>query len=503
MSWTDGLRVSAGSRRMRAGATICLATLIPLSAWAQQQRVSTTAAPSPTTTASDSGQPQHQHRPDPQQPQPAPQHEMQMQMAGPLGINMARDGSGTSWLPDMTPMYAVHRQTGAWGLMGHGSVFLQYIDESGPRGDDDFGSIHWFMGMAHRDVGGGPLTFRGMLSLEPATVGKCGYPDLLASGETCNGEALHDRQHPHDLFMELAVMYQRAINDRLAYQLYGALAGEPSLGPVAYPHRISAMPNPIAPVTHHWLDSSHIAFGVVSAGLYQQRWKVEGSVFNGREPDEERWDLDLGQPDSFAGRVWFLPTGQWALQFSAGHLEEAEEGELGEPRVNVERLTASATYHRRLRETGLWATTVAWGQNQEEERRTNALLAETALQLDAQNNVFGRAEIAEKTGHDLALPEFEDTTFTVSKLAAGYMRQFRPVASWVPGVGAGLSFSIVPDRLRPVYDGRVSVGFTVFLNLRPMEMAGGMQHQGHAAAVLPSGDSSATTLSRPRLGARR
>lgn len=405
-----------------------------------------------------------------------------MKMEGPLGISMARDGSGTSWLPDMTPMYAVHRQAGSWGLMGHGNLFLQYIDEPGPRGDDDVGSIHWVMGMAHREVGSGPLTFRAMLSLEPATVGKCGYPDLLASGETCNGEPLHDRQHPHDLFMELAAMYQRPINPRLAYQLYGALAGEPTLGPVAYPHRTSAMPNPLAPVTHHWLDSTHIAFGVVSAGLYQQRWKVEGSLFDGREPDEDRWDLDLARPDSFAGRVWLLPTDRWALQFSAGHLEEAEVGEPGEPRVDVERVTVSATYHRPFGANGIWATTVAWGQNREEGHATNALLAETALQIDPANSVFGRAGIVEKSGHDLALPEFEDTTFTLGKLQMGYLRQFGPIASWVPGMGGGLSFGIVPSRLRPVYDGRVSVGYMVFVNLRPAGMGAAMEHQGHVAS---------------------
>jgi hypothetical protein len=432
--------------------------------------------------------PQHQH-PPPKPPDPKARQqptEMDMKMVGPLDISMARDGSGTSWLPHATPMYVIHRTLGAWDVMAHGNAFLQYINEPGPRGDDDFGSVHWFMGMAHRHVAGASLMFRAMMSLEPATVGKCGYPDLLATGETCNGKPLHDRQHPHDLFMELAVQYQREINPRLAYQLYGALAGEPTLGPVAYPHRISATPNPLAPVTHHWLDSTHIAFGVLSAGVYQHRWKVEGSVFNGREPDEDRWGLDLARPDSFAGRIWLLPNDRWALQFSAGHLEEGEEPELGALRVDVDRVTASATYHRRLTATTMSATTVAWGQNLEEERRTNALLAETALQLDERNSVFGRAELVEKTAHDLALEEMADTTFTISKLQAGYVRQFDAVASWVPGVGASLSFGIVPDRLRPVYDGRVSAGFAVFLSVRPSENGATTGHHMHVAAAARS-----------------
>ena len=120
---------------------------------------------------------------------------------------LPRDGSGTSWLPDASPMYAFHWQRGDWQVMLHENAFLQFLDESGDRGSDQAGSINWVMGMAQRTAGPGRLMFRGMFSAEPWTVGGCGYPDLLASGERCNGEAIHDRQHPHDLMMELAAQY--------------------------------------------------------------------------------------------------------------------------------------------------------------------------------------------------------------------------------------------------------------------------------------------------------
>ena len=213
----------------------------------------------------------------------------------------AREGSGTSWLPDSSPMYAVHVQRGAWMLMAHENAFLQFLHESGRRGDDDAGSINWFMGMAQRNAGRGHLGLRGMLSLEPWTIRGCGYPDLLASGEQCHGDAIHDRQHPHDFAMEIAAEYDAPLTGTTRWQVYGGPSAEPALGPVAYPHRVSAMPNPIAPIAHHWLDATHVSFGVVTGGVYGQRWKLETSAFNGREPDENRKDFDFGALDSVSG----------------------------------------------------------------------------------------------------------------------------------------------------------------------------------------------------------
>jgi hypothetical protein len=129
--------------------------------------------------------------------------------------------------------------------------------------------------------------------------------------------------------MELAATYDRPLVRDIRLQLYGGPAGEPALGPTAFPHRISAMPSPLAPISHHWLDSTHITYGVVTGGVYGKRWKAETSVFNGREPDEDRTNFDFGALDSWSGRVWFLPTSRWALQVSAGHLTEAEAGHDG------------------------------------------------------------------------------------------------------------------------------------------------------------------------------
>jgi YHS domain-containing protein len=384
-------------------------------------------------------------------------------------MQMARAGSGTAWLPDTTPMYAMHWQRGAWQLMAHGNAFVQFLHESGDRGEDQFGSINWMMGMAQRNLGNGRVMLRGMFSAEPWTIRGCGYPDLLASGEVCNRQTIHDRQHPHDLLMEISADYDAPLKGPVRWQVYGGPAGEPALGPVAYPHRVSAMPNPLAPISHHWLDSTHITFGVATAGVYAGRWKAETSVFNGREPDEERTDFDFGALDSFSGRLWFLPTPELALQVSAGKLTEAEASENGGPRVDVTRATASATYHSAFRENSLWATTIAWGRNEESGHSSNALLIETNLTFHDRDTWFGRMEAAIKTAHDLAVAESAHD-FTVAKLQGGYTRYFRAWRGLKPGVGGSVSAGFVPKDLEPAYGSPVNVGFGVFLTLRPAEM---------------------------------
>jgi hypothetical protein len=411
-----------------------------------------------------------------QMPMPKPgQSHQAMMTANPLGIESDRDGSGTSWLPDSSPAHGAMHHSGAWMLMLHGNAFLEYIKTGTDRGDDQFGSINWIMGTAQRSAGGGQLQFRLMLSAEPATVGHCGYPSLLQSGEFCDGAPLHDRQHPHDLFMEAVADYRRAINDRVAFELYGGPVGEPALGPTAFPHRLSALPNPIAPISHHWLDSTHISFGVITGAVYGRRWKAEVSAFNGREPDDQRWDFDLAPLDSYSGRFWLLPTPQWALQVSAGHLTEAEF-RLSGSRADVTRTTASATYHR-LVSSRLWATTIAWGQNRENEppvshgfgasHTTSAFTAETAADVTAKDYVFGRAELAGKTPGELGVPETIQAVFTVGKLQAGYTRWLNESHGVRVGAGGSVGVSIVPETLATFYGGRVGAEFALFLTVRP------------------------------------
>ena len=403
---------------------------------------------------------EHQHAQPPQQA--GHQHD-----AGSLFA--PHEGSGTSWLPHATEMQALHARRGSWELMFHGNAFLQLLHEAANagRGATQAGSINWMMAMARRPVGGGTLGLRGMVSLEPATIRGCGYPDLLATGEVCDGESIHDRQHPHDFLMEVAAEYQRPLWSSLRWQIYGGLSGEPALGPVAYPHRSSAMPNPIAPIGHHWLDASHITFGVVTTGVFTSRWKAEASIFNGREPDEDRWDLDLAALDSVAGRISFAPTDNLAVQVSGGHLNEAEAGHDTPGRVDVNRVTASVTHHRGAGTGTFWASTLAWGRNEEADTATHALLAETSVTFAQRDVWFGRFEIAGKEAHDLHVEEFGDEVFAVAKLQAGYTRYLATARGWHLGAGGHLSAAFVPDTLKPQYGSRANLGVGFFLTVRP------------------------------------
>jgi YHS domain-containing protein len=389
--------------------------------------------------------------------------------AGSTSVMVPREASGTAWQPDVTPMYGFHRQTGAWEVMLHGNGFLQLLHEAAPgdRGGTQAGSINWMMVMAARPLGAGRFGVHAMMSLEPLTIPGCGYPNLLASGERCDGDAIHDRQHPHDLFMELAGHFDRAVAGSTRWQVYAGLAGEPALGPPGFPHRLSAMPDPLSPIAHHWLDSTHITYGVLTTGVYGSGWKGEASIFNGREPDDRRYDLDLAALDSFSGRFWLVPTPSLALQVSAGHLKEAEVGHGGVPRLDVDRVTASATYHRRFGGGHLWATTLAWGANREEDVTSHGLTAESSATFSNRHTWFGRVELNGKTADDLDLHQ-PTGVFTVGKIQGGYTRYLDSRYGLTPGIGGSLSAAFVPDVLQPRYGGRVGFGLGLFFTVRPV-----------------------------------
>lgn len=378
-------------------------------------------------------------------------------------------------------MYGVHDERGSWQLMLHGNAFGQFVYESGAvhHSGHQFGSINWLMGMASRPVRGGRLGLQAMMSLEPWTIPGCGYPDLLATGEVCNGDTIHDRQHPHDLFMELSVVYDRSLTRSLRWQLYGGPAGEPALGPPGFPHRPSAFPNPLAPIAHHWLDSTHITFGVVTAGIYGPKWKIEASAFNAREPDDARGDFDLGPLDSIAARFSLSPNRHLSVQVSSGHLRQAEAGVGRQPRTDVNRLTASAIYDRRFGKDKLWAATLAYGVNSEWaivpgsliHQTTHAVLFESSLMVGETHTWFGRLEAVGKPAHAFHADEFIPQVFAVGKVQAGYIRHLKPWKALLPGIGASGSASVVPMLLAPRYDGRIAPGFALFITIRPREMS--------------------------------
>jgi hypothetical protein len=415
------------------------------------------------------------------QPHAHPAAEPSPEAPSVRGIPLSRNASGTAWQPDETPHAAIHTRAGGWDFMFHGLLFGGYDWQEGPRGGDAVLATGWLMLMAERELGPGRLGARVMLSPEPFTAEhEGGYPLLLQTGETYQGQALRDRQHPHDLFMEVALLYTHALSRDWGFQLYAAPAGEPALGPIAFPHRQSASSDPLAALSHHWQDSTHIAFGVLTLGVLTPTAKLEASWFNGREPDEERRDFDLRKLDSYSVRLTVNPARNVSAQVSYGFIPSHDALHADEP---LHRLTASATYHQPLSGGGLWATTAIFGRNVEGDHgATNAYLVETNLDLDGRNVVFGRAEYIQKTGHDLVLEApLEEETFGVATLAVGYLRNLGPLGPLMPGVGLRAAVNLVPEQLSPIYGGRAPVGGMVFLRLS----AAPSKHSGHGAHSAP------------------
>jgi len=408
--------------------------------------------------------------PEHQMPQQTPIKPMAMMMIDPLGVSMERMGSGTTWIPDAVPLPARHVMSGSWLLMLHGFGFVQYDKQGGPRGDDQFGSLNWAMLMASRDLLGGRFQARTMLSLDPATVTNRGYPLLLQSGESYRGQPLFDRQHPHDFWMELAAMYERALSHSVGVTVYAAPSGEPALGPVAFMHRPSAMDNLAAPLSHHWQDATHISFGVLTAGLFGRHWKLEGSAFNGREPNEERWGFDRIRFDSYSGRFTAHVDSSWVVSAGYGFLKSPEALH---PLQSVHRVTASILHGRKLGLDGQIATSVIWGVNRRSGRTTHSALAESEAVLDRRNTIFGRLEVVQKTAEELVLPTgpggfAPDSAFTVTALSVGYIREIVRSSNATVGVGFQGSLNALPAALDSFYGSRTPVGVMLFVRIRPL-----------------------------------
>lgn len=376
---------------------------------------------------------------------------------------VTRDASGTSWQPDSTPMPGVMTMRGDWMLMLMGGAEAVYDNQRGPRGHDKTFSPNMVMFMGMHPLGPGSFGFRTMASAEPLTVGMSGYPLLLQTGETGDGRTpLIDRQHPHDLFMELAATYRLPISDSTLLYGYFGLPGEPALGPAFFMMRFSGADDPAAPISHHWLDSTHVTFGVATLGIVHRNVKLESSLFTGREPDQYRYDFDRPRFDSYSFRVTYNPTSNWSLQTSYGHLRSPEQLE---PNVNQDRFTASASYHRAWGENN-WQTTAAWGRDiNKPGRAANGFLLESAVSFHQRHNIFGRAERVGKDELFEPGAPLASKVFTVGEFSLGYIYDFIESTHFRTGLGAMASLAFVPAALKPAY-GNHPLSDMVFLRVR-------------------------------------
>ena len=414
-------------------------------------------------------------------------HDMNAMMTSISGgpfKTMAAIGSGSSLLPGSSPMSMYHRMMGDWMLMAHFNAIVDFDHQGGPRGVNKADSMNWLMLMAEHPVeGGGRLLLRGMFSAEPFTSTNGGFPELFQTGETWRGRPIIDAQHPHNLFMELAATFTMPISERVSVFVYGGPVGEPALGPAAFMHRDSASENPAAPLGHHWQDSTHISFGVVTAGLNLGKFRVEGSVFRGEEPNEHRKTIQLGKLDSYSGRIWFTPTPNWAFQFSHGRLHHPEILETGD----TVRTTASASYNRAWHD-GNWASSLIWGRNHEDRGNSNAYLFESTVNFLDRNYIYARGELVDKPGlleenifgragtdqfhpigNGLQVGNSFEQAFRIGAFTFGGVRDIVTDPKLRVGIGADVTFYRVPDPLHTIY-GASPRSFHLFVRLRPGKM---------------------------------
>lgn len=394
-----------------------------------------------------------------------------MSHAFSLNLPMNRNGSGTGWLPDASPMYGNMYHSKKWMYMLHYNLFLRYTNQDftnkGSRGDDTFDAPNWLMFMGQRKVGNsGLFHFSSMLSLDPVTEGGNGYPLLFQSGETYNGQPLVDRQHPHDLFSELSVSYSQAINSKTDVFAYLAYPGEPALGAVAFMHRPSALNNPDAPLSHHWIDATHITFGVATLGVRAGKFKLEGSSFTGREPNEKRYDFDKPRFDSWSGRLSYNPTKNWALQVSHGFIKSPEAIHVNE---DVNRTTASAAYSLPLSKNGWFNAIAVWGRNKTKGHDgENAFLVEGSWNRN-RFGLHGRYEFVQKSTEELNLNELvygHDALFPVNAFTIGASYDLLQRSRIRLAGGGQFTLYNASSRLDNLY-GKNPMAFQVYLRLYP------------------------------------
>lgn len=391
-----------------------------------------------------------------------------MSHAFSLNLPMNRNGSGTSWLPDASPMYMY--MTGKKTMwMFHGAAFPRYTNtglfQKTSRSAGRFDMPNWLMAMMNRRVGKkGLFTAKAMLSLDPVTIGGQGYPLLFQSGETHNGRPLIDRQHPHDLFSELSIGYSYAISRDVDVFGYIGYPGEPALSAPAFMHRVSAMNNPDAPLGHHWQDATHITFGVGTLGFRYRQFKLEGSAFNGREPDEERYGFDKASFNSYSYRLSWNPSANWAMQFSQAFIESPESLH---PEVDVTRTTASVLYSRPVARGRQLDAALVWGVNDKGADHTeHSVLLESNLQM-RKSAIYQRYEFIQKSGEELGLEDqIGHTSPGVHALTLGYNHRILGFGVLELSAGGQAVFQLPADELRPFY-GSFPVGGQIYLQLRP------------------------------------
>ena len=393
-----------------------------------------------------------------------------MSHAFSLNLPMSRNGSGSGWMPDASPMYGNMYHSKKWMYMLHYTLFIRYNNQDftnqGSRGNDKTDAPNWLMFMGQRKSGSnGLFHFSTMFSLDAVTMGNGGYPLLFQSGEDYKGNPLVDQQHPHDLFSEFSVSYAYSISKNADVFAYLGYPGEPALGPVAFMHRPSSLNNPDAPLSHHWADATHITFGVATIGIRLAGFKIEGSSFTGREPDANRFNFDKPRFNSWSGRLSYNPSKNWALQVSHGFLKSPEALHAAE---NVNR----TTYSLPLQDNGWFNAIALWGMNKiKNNDGENAVLIEGSWNKN-ELALYTRYEYVQKSVEELNLnvtAYAPGALFPVNAVTLGFNYDILHIGKTKIAGGGQLTWYSADSRLNNLY-GKDPMAFEIFLRLYPALM---------------------------------
>lgn len=400
----------------------------------------------------------------------------------PLDIPWTRVTSGTAWLPDDSPMYALGGARAGWMWMLHGAAFGQFDRQGTSRGETQVGLVDWEMGMVARPLFGGVLRANVMTSLQSLVLGDSGYPQLLQTGGSLNGSRLANRQHPHALVGELAGIYERSLTSRIAVSAYVAAVGEPAVGPVSFMHRPSAWDDPFAPLGHHQQDATDAANGVATLGVYGRRVKLEGSMFNARESTRGGVGIDYtgARLDSYSGRLTVAATERVVTSAWAAYLYGHDP--LSDP-IGMQRYGASLLLVSRERDGRVWSNSIVWGfdvhhHGSRHHAHTDGLTKaynlmpsvtiESAFEVTRRATIFARAEQVAKSADDLGFVGGDlSQTFTVLSVSAGGTHALLSGRYGSLSLGVRGTLNMLTSELKPVYGTNTPMGFAAFLRLRP------------------------------------
>jgi hypothetical protein len=372
-------------------------------------------------------------------------------------LDPLRTVSGTTPHTGLTTPWIASR-AGGWTFFHGFDAHVTYASQTGPEEqENDVFSTNWITAGLERDLGNrGFILVRGRVSLEPYTIEDT-YPQIFQYvGAENNGERLVNRMRGHDLFGEAGVQIGWRPTTNTLLHAYGAVVGQPALGPAPAQLRASGVDFAEAPFSYDIAETYSDSTSVITGGFATRWLAVDASVFHDANTTGDHTELDSGDIDSRSARVTITPTPNFALQYS--------RGELGEDLAQRDITSASVTYGGPM-----VAVTALWTRREYDERV--ARLPETAygfeLALRGSRNTFmARVEHMDRpVGFPFPPPPATATVDTATHYTAGYLFDFTSGPNYRLGVGVNVDYRTRTRELEEVY-GHKPQGIYTFVRFR-------------------------------------